>query len=303
MKLKQLLLQKCAAIFYRIAQAFIVTINRDLKTALDEFWSSVSNFLLSDHAVIPFDPLRLEMIEGIYNLKEKKIREVMVPRTELAAVRVSDSIEKVASMIYREGRSRIPVFEDNIDNIVGILHVKDVFTAMATSQGKVVSIEKIMREPYFVPETKSVFDLLQELKKRRGHLAVVIDEYGGIAGIVTLEDLIEEIIGEVQDEYDNEKERIVKLDETSWQVEAKTTIDDLNQALGLDIPQDEDYDTLAGYIMATLGRIPDQKERFEADGLTFVVTESSEKCIEKVKIIKITDSDEIEGEDNRSHES
>lgn len=286
MKLKEKIFRACATFFYRLSQFFIVAVNKNLKTALDEFWTSLDHFFEGEHEEAPFEPQSKEMIEGIYDLKETKVREVMVPRTELAAVRVSDSVEKVASVIQREGRSRIPVFEDKIDNIVGILYAKDVLKEVVSNPGKSVNLEKIMRPAYFVPETKNVFDLLQELKQKRVHLAVVIDEYGGIAGLVTLEDLIEEIIGEVQDEYDDEKERIVTLNENQWEVDAKTTIDEINEDLGLGVPSSDDYDTLAGYLLAILGRIPRQKEKVTIGKLTFIITESSEKSIEKVKIIK-----------------
>ncbi len=300
MTLRNVLFQSIAAWFYRLAQTLVVSVNKNLKTTFDDFWMTVEDILGADDAEKPLESQSIEMVEGIFDLKETKVREIMVPRTELTAVRVSDSIEKVAAVIHEKGHSRILVFEDNIDNIIGVLHVKDVFQEMAMNQGREISIERIMREPYFVPETKSVFDLLQEMKGKKMHLAVVIDEYGGIAGIVTLEDLIEEIIGEVQDEYDNEKDPIVKLDDRTWHVDAKMTIDDLNRELGLDIPQDEDYDTLAGYILATLGRIPGHKERIEANGVIFVVMEASEKSIEKVKII--TPAAPVEDEKNADEE-
>ncbi|MFC1809273.1 hemolysin family protein [Candidatus Omnitrophota bacterium] len=299
MSLKSIIFRKCATFFYRIAEGFIVAVNKNLKTNLDEFWTSLDHFFEGEHEEAPFEPESKEMIEGIYDLKETKVREVMVPRTELAAVRVSDSIEKVANVIQKAGRSRIPVFEDKIDNIVGILYAKDVLKEVVANQGKLTSIEKIMRPAYFVPETKNISDLLQELKAKKVHLAIVIDEYGGISGLVTMEDLIEEIIGEVQDEYDNEKERIIPLDENTWEVNAKTTIDDINESLELEIPQNEDYDTLAGFILAKLGRIPEYKEKLEADDLTFVIMESSEKSIEKVKIIK---HDKTEEKENNDHD-
>lgn len=277
----------CARFFYSIAAWFMTEINKTLKKNLDEFWESIEQYFDDDGDSESFVPQHQDMIEGVYDLRETKVREIMVPRTDLAAVRVSDSIDKAISLIQKEGRSRIPVFEDEIDNIVGVLYAKDILHKLASATNNhEVLIEKIMQPAHFVPETKNVFDLLQEMKANKRHLAIVIDEYGGTAGLVTMEDLIEEIIGEVQDEHDYEKERIVRVDACTWDVDAKLSIDDINEELDIAIKVNEDYDTLAGFILSKLGRIPAHKERIEDDNLLFIIVESDERSIEKVRIVK-----------------
>lgn len=277
--------KKAARFFYFFVKACVLCVHKELKTNFDEFWLLIERHF-SGEVQERFESESREMIEGVYELREQRVREIMVPRNELVTVRVSDSIDRVIALIQTEGRSRIPVFEDKIDNIVGIVYAKDLLKHLAINQNKDIPLEKIMRPAYFVPETKNVFDLLQEMKKKKVHVAIVIDEYGGTAGLVTMEDLIEEIIGEVQDEYDNEEEPIVPAGEDTWLVAAWLGIDDVNEKLGLAIPVHEDYDTVAGFLMYKLGRIPKLKERIDLDTLTFVIVESDEKSIGTVKIIK-----------------
>jgi len=300
MSLKAKLFKSLSWIFYKISTFFLLRAKGNLKDSLKEFWAYLDSQMEGGRDV-RFEAQNRGMIESILGLQDTIVREIMVPRTDLAVVRMSDSIDKAISLIREKGRSRIPVFEEKIDNIVGVLYAKDILRYVVGHPHKEVTIEKLMRAPNFVPETKNVVSLLQEMRLKKFHLAIVIDEYGGTAGLVTMEDLIEEIIGEVQDEYDREEEKVVQIDSVSWRVDAKISLEDLNDALEIELPREEDYDTLAGYILYRLGKIPDQKEKVEFEEWRFIVVESDEKSIEKVKIVRkeFNDSEEVKGKDMR----
>jgi len=229
---------------------------------------------------------RREMVRSIYKMGSTIVREVMVPRTNMSTVKTSDSLDQAVNVIREKGRSRIPVYEEKIDNIVGVLYAKDVLRCIAEEKASSVNIEQLMRPALFVPETKNVYALLQELQNKRTHIAIVIDEYGGTSGLVTFEDLIEEIVGEFQDEYEKGEAPIRQLDAQTFEVDAKMALPEVNEELGLDLPVGEDYDTLGGMIIAHLGRIPKAKERLHLAGVKLVIAEADERSIGRVRIVK-----------------
>ncbi len=209
-----------------------------------------------------------EMIEGVEHLPETLVRDVMVPRTDTICVEDVASIDEILATLVESGHSRIPVYADTIDNIVGILYAKDVLAALVRKEA--IELKRLIRPPYFVPETKRIDSLLKEFKRRHVHIAIAVDEYGGTAGIISLEDIIEEIVGEIQDEFDEEADQITQIGENAWRCDAKIHLDDLNEVIGSQLPSGE-YDSLAGYVVNLFERIPSVGEEVRALDLRFTV--------------------------------
>lgn len=222
-----------------------------------------------------------EMIKAVEHLPETIVKEVMVPRTDTVFLSVEASAEEFLPIIIASGHSRIPVYRDSIDNVIGILYAKDVLAALIKK--KSVDLASLLRKPFFVPETKRIDSLLKEFKRRRVHIAVVVDEYGGTSGIVCMEDIIEEIVGEIQDEFDNEAEMILETGPSIWICDARARLDDIAVTTGLEFPS-EDFDSLAGYVFDLFGRIPNEKERVETEKAVFTVQKMEGHRILSVRI-------------------
>jgi putative hemolysin len=228
------------------------------------------------------------MINNIFEFNDKTVEEIMTHRTDIVAFPLGIDLDSIINSIMIEKYSRIPVYEDNIDNIVGVLYVKDLIQHISSMDDRSkFDLRAIIRPPYFVPTSKRTDQLLKEIQKNKTHMAIVIDEYGGTAGIATLEDLLEEIVGNIFDEYDDEEEEIHKLDENTFIIDGHTSLERVKNYLNLDLPIDE-YETLSGFIIGQLGRIPgpDDKPTLEFDGVIFKVQEVCEKRIAKVKACK-----------------
>ena len=224
---------------------------------------------------------RREMIKGVQELAETTVREVMVPRIDTVFVPLDVGREELLEKVSSSGHSRFPVYRESIDEVVGMLYAKDLLRALA--RGGDFSLSDIVRKPFFVPESKRIDSLLREMKRRRVHIAVAVDEYGGVSGIVSLEDIIEEIVGDIQDEFDDEPEDLSSLGEGVWLCDARADLDDLNEELGLELPAD-DFETLGGYIFDLFGRIPARGERIASGGLEFVVQEMDGNHITLIKV-------------------
>jgi putative hemolysin len=222
-----------------------------------------------------------EMIQSILDFSETTAREVMVPRIDIIAADVNAKVDDLVALFKTHGHSRIPIFEDRIDNIVGVMYAKDLLISIAEKGNDAVSVSETMRKPYFVPETKKISELLGDLRKAKVHLAIVVDEYGGTSGIVALEDLIEEIVGEIQDEYDTEEKAYVRLDPDTVLIDGGLNIDEVNDILRTDIPS-EDFDTLGGFLYHQLGFIPEGGEEIEWEDYTFTVKEIVGNRISKI---------------------
>ena len=232
------------------------------------------------------DEEEMEMIESVLELGDTTAEEIMTPRTDVVAVRVDDDLETVLETVIQAGHSRIPVYEENIDKIVGLIYAKDLLDQVGKSAGD-FNIRQKMRQAYFVPETKPLKSLLHEFQNQKLHLAVVLDEYGGTSGIVTIEDILEELVGEIVDEYEERPpEPIKKLNETTIEADARTYIDDLNDQFELNLPEDEDYDTLGGFVFSHLGSIPKTGESFEYEDVKFTITAAEARRIKRVRIQK-----------------
>lgn len=235
-----------------------------------------------------------EMINNIFEFDDIVAADVMTHRTDVVAIDINDSFTTVLKTVMEEGYSRIPVYDDDLDDIKGVLYVKDLLKFVGQDLPK-RGVAKLMRKAYFVPESKKCGELFAEMTEKRIQLAIVSDEYGGFAGIVTIEDLLESIVGNMQDEYDDEEEEFEKLNDTTYTIDGVTDIEEVEEELGIKLPQGE-YDTVAGMIMSILGRIPEENETptVEVAGCEFTVESINERRIERVKIVKLPVEEEAE---------
>lgn len=233
-----------------------------------------------------------EIIQSIVDFKNVTAREVMTPRVDVKAVSVDTDFDELMKVITESGHSRIPLYDTNLDNIVGIIYAKDLLPYLRNPElRKTTSLRKIARDTMFVPETKFINELLHDFQEKKLHLGIVVDEYGGTAGLISLEDIIEEIVGDIRDEYDHEEKEIVKLNDSSYIVLGKVPIDELNEILEQDFSSESgDYDTVGGFIFNQAGIIPQQGFHFNHNNYKFTVKEVFNKRINKVLIEKLADS-------------
>lgn len=230
-----------------------------------------------------------ELLENVFEFNDRMVKQIMVPRTKLAAIDVNTPQDGILEIVYNEGYSRIPVYEGNIDNIVGVLYVKDLLQLIRRKES--VELPKIMRPAYFVPETKKINRLLRQFQRKHMHMAIVSDEFGGVSGIVTIEDIIEELVGEIQDEYDNEVPVVEKVSETDYRVNTATPISDANEYLPYPLPEGEDYETVGGLLNLIYGNIPEVGDVAVLDNYEFRVLKRSRRYVELVQL-RITTQEE-----------
>ena len=227
------------------------------------------------------------MINNVFDFGDSKAKDVMTPRTDIIAVPLDVTYDEYVHMVKNEGFSRIPVYGEDLDDIVGILYVKDIFFLDEDE----FSAETFMREPLFTYESKPIAELLAEMKNSRLGVAIVLDEYGGTSGLVTMEDMVEEIVGDIEDEYDDDEEEIEFIKENEFVVDGSTRLEDFNEMVGTEL-NCEEVDTIAGYILVKLGNFPVVGQELETDGLKIVVEEMEKRRIEKVHIFKIEEEEE-----------
>tara|TARA_A100001015_G_C14950998_1_gene696753 strand:+ start:389 stop:1216 length:828 start_codon:yes stop_codon:yes gene_type:complete len=219
-----------------------------------------------------------EMLTSIFEFSDTVVREIMTPRTDTICIDVSASIQDAIHLIMDKGHSRIPVFEDKIDNIIGVIYAKDLLSV--AKENTKDPLRKFMRDPIFIPESKTIESLLHQMKIAKFHLAIVVDEYGGMAGIATLEDIIEEIIGEIHDEYDTHEEHLIReIDTHTFEVSAIVNMKELGEFLDQEFPENEDYDTVGGMVLNELGTFPKKGEQLIYKSLLIKVKEVSKKRI------------------------
>ena len=233
-----------------------------------------------------------EMIEGVIDLGDADVSDIMTPRTDMHVLSITLDWDALIATAIETGHTRIPVYEKNRDDIIGILYTKDLLPELATGDGDSrTPIRDLLRKPVFVPETKPVNDLLQMFQKMRTHIAVVLDEYGGVSGLVTIEDVLEEIVGEIIDEYDEEVvEEIHQIDDNTCEALGKTRIDEINERLGIELPEDGDFTTIGGFVFSELGRVPISGEAVTwQEQVKIQVLEASRRRIERVRIERVTD--------------
>jgi putative hemolysin len=228
-----------------------------------------------------------EMINNIFEFDNKLVSEVMTHRREISGIPIEATLIEVKRILKNEQYTRFPIYDESIDNIVGIVHLKDLLKYYDQAKTKSFSLQRIMRKPYFVPESKHIDELFYELQKNNTHFAVVIDEYGGTAGIITIEDLIEEIVGDISDEYDEDDKMITAISDSTFDVDGSVELEVLEEKCGIALP-DEDYDTLSGFLIGILGRIPSNHELIdlEHEGTLYKILKIDDKRIVKVRIVK-----------------
>lgn len=225
-----------------------------------------------------------EMIRSIFSLRSTVVREVMVPRTDMACVSAEATVQELLETIISCGHSRIPVFETTTDNIIGLLYAKDLLKFWGEDRAR-VQVRAIMRPPYFIPETKNLEQLLQEFKRKRVHLAIVIDEYGGTSGLITIEDLLEEIVGDIQDEYDQEEALFEINADGSITADARMPVEDLEKHFDMEIERDK-FDTIGGLIFHLTGKIPAAGDVIDGAGLRLTILDADERKIKKVCVAR-----------------
>lgn len=225
-----------------------------------------------------------EMIQGIFSFRDTIAREIMVPRTEVVCARAEEAtLTDIITLIVQSGHSRIPIYQESVDNIIGILHAKDLLSDWGS---ETADFREMVRPPYFIPETKKISEVLKDLRDKKSHMAIVIDEYGGTAGILTLEDIIEEIIGDVMDEYDAEEKLIAENEDGSITVDARLDVEDLEDYLHVELPEGK-FESVGGFVISLLGRVPDVDERIEYKNIEMVIEAANSRKIEKIRIRNI----------------
>ena len=230
-----------------------------------------------------------DMIRGVVDLSDTAVKEVMIPRIDVDFIPLDMETEELLKRVAESGHSRFPVYVESIDNVVGILYVKDLINSFARKEP--INLEKIIRKPFFVPESKRIDGLLREFKRRHVHIAIAVDEYGGISGIVCMADIIEEIVGDIQDEFDNEGEDIASIGDGLWLCDARVDMDDLAEALHTELPSDE-FETLGGFVFDLFGKIPVRYEKVRWKNFDFIVQDMDGHKINTVKIAAVKDDDQ-----------
>jgi CBS domain containing-hemolysin-like protein len=224
-----------------------------------------------------------EMLYKVFDFADKEVSDVMVPRPQVVALSVDLPPEECLAAVIDSPFTRYPVYRETLDNVVGVLHVRDLFSALVDRGIANVHVEEILREPYIVPETKDLAAMLTEFRRTNQHMSVVVDEYGATQGIVTLEDLLEEIVGEIEDEFDLPDESVERIDDDTIRIDGTFPIDDFNEKFGTEIPV-EDYHTVGGFIFGVLGRAAEVGDSVDFDGLRFDVAETEGSRIQKLAV-------------------
>jgi putative hemolysin len=229
-----------------------------------------------------------QMINSIIELGERRLHEVMVPRIAIAALPASSTLEEAIDRIVEEGHSRIPVYEESIDEVVGILYAKDLLPFLKSGSEPRPAVRTLLRPPVFVPESMTIDDLLHEFQRRKVHIAIVLDEYGGTAGLVTIEDLLEEIVGEIQDEYDTEEPMVVRISDDEARIDGRADIDDLAELFdtNLGLEDEDEYDTVGGLIYHRIGGVPSPGDQVDVDGLRLTVETTDGRRVGKVLVVR-----------------
>lgn len=265
-------------------------------TGEEQFSEEIMTIVTEGHREGLLEDDAREMIEGVIEMSDVVVSEIMTPRTDMYTIPKTLSWEEMLSSVIKAPHSRIPVYDANRDDIVGVIFAKDLLPELAKPNLEYRSPwTALLREPRFVPETKPVSSLLQEFQQHHVHLVIVLDEYGGVSGVVTLEDILEEIVGEIVDEYDPDTEDgITELGNDAYHVQGKVHIDELNDRLGIGFPEDDNYDTIAGFLLDRMGHVPVQGETYDYDGLRVTIVAATRRRIELIRIEPLPEDSESE---------
>ncbi|MFC1479002.1 hemolysin family protein [Planctomycetota bacterium] len=228
-----------------------------------------------------------KMIESVLKFNDADVKEIMTPRTDIVSILTSSSLQEGIRLAMESGFSRIPAYEKNIDDIKGVMYVKDILQYADKEESKTMDVVEIIRDAYFIPESKMISELFDEIREKKNHFAVVLDEYGGTSGIVTVEDIVEEIVGEIEDEYDAQpKDKITWLSETAAEVDARIDIEELNEAMNISLPDEEDFESLGGFLTYKMGKIPEVNETVAYDNVNFRIMRGTKRRILWVEVKK-----------------
>jgi putative hemolysin len=229
-----------------------------------------------------------QMINAVIELGDRRLHEVLVPRIDIVALAATASLEEAIDVVVEAGHSRVPVYDGSIDEILGILYAKDLLPYLKTASGPRPTVRAILRAPLFVPESMTIDDLLHEFQRRKVHIAIVLDEYGGTAGLVTIEDLLEEIVGEIQDEYDEEEPMVVRLGEDEYRIDGRVAVDEMLETFDLEIELEDEaeYDTVGGLVFHRIGGVPQPGDRVELEGLELTVESTDGRRVDKVLAVR-----------------
>jgi putative hemolysin len=261
----------------------------NLREREDEAEAELLRSIEDTHREGALDERAATLLENVVEFSSTDVGEVMTPRTDIEGIEVGMDLPAIRSFIIESGHSRIPVYEENVDHVVGILYVKDLIPHLGEEVDN-FQLRPLLRQPIVVPETKPVRELLADFQRSEVHMAMVIDEYGGTAGLVTIEDVLEEIVGEIHDEHDLDEEpepTFVEVGEGRCEVDGRYHIDDLNEQWGLDLPEDEEFDTIGGFVLASLGRVPEVGETFESHEARFTALAATPTHVQKVGIERL----------------
>jgi len=225
------------------------------------------------------------IIQRLMEIQHEDVTAVMTPRTDMVCIQIDTPIQQVCNQLFDAGHSRVPVYRDSPDDLVGILYAKDLLQQIGKIESGEISLHSILREPLYVPESTGIEALLERMRREHVHMAIVLDEYGGVVGLVTMEDILEEIVGDIEDEYDKEhEEEIRQIKPGTVEVDARVHIDDLNEQFEFELPEDEDYETIGGFVFTQLGKIPQQDETFTWQNLRFTILEADKRKVVKLLI-------------------
>jgi len=278
------LVSALAAFTRWIARSLGADVSRDAQITADELKLIVERG--GEQGVLEAE--EEQMINAVIELGERRVHEVMVPRVAIVGIRADASFEEAIDLVVQEGHSRVPAYDDSIDEVVGILYAKDLLPYLKSDAAPRPSLRALLRPPVLVPESMTIDDLLHELQRRKVHIAIVLDEYGGTAGIVTIEDLLEEIVGEIQDEYDVEEPIVVRLSEDEARVDGRADVDELGDLfdLELDLEDKEEYDTVGGLIYHRIGGVPSPGDTVELDEMVLTVETTDGRRVGKVLVVR-----------------
>ncbi len=235
-----------------------------------------------------------EMIQSLIEFGDIVAREIMIPRTDMVAISRDSTLREVIQLFIQHGHSRLPVYQKDIDDIIGVLHIKDLL-AYWDAPAETILPEENMRRPYFIPEGKKVTELLTELRARKIHMTIVLDEYGGTAGLVTLEDIIEEIVGEIHDEYDDEDRKIVRISGDTILVDARLNLEDLADYLNIELPEGN-YDSVGGFIIDLTGKVPQENEQIKYQDLLMIIRSADDRRISQIEIKRLDQTHSLTAE-------
>lgn len=285
----------CAVFTYPFVRIVGVKLHEDSEAVTEE---DIREMMDMGEEIGAIEGIQKDMVNNIFEFDDITAAEIMTPRIDVTAVDVDDTLPEALRLAVDNGYSRLPVYEEDIDHIIGILYIKDLLPYVGRDLPNNVTVRTLLRETHFVPDTKKCDELFEEMNAKHLQMAIVVDEYGGVAGIVTIEDLLESIVGNMQDEFDNEEEEITQLDEDSFEVDGTLSVGELEELLGTELPEG-DYDTVAGFVLDQLGHIPEEGEEaaVQFENLTFTVKEMDDLRIENI-LIERNPEEETVNEEN-----